>query len=165
MYIYIIIYNYISIWNTLERKRATWKSQFWPVERWRKRLACQPRPHPCSITGTYICDGIDCGDNSKDERHWKHFNGWQKLDCSRLIPVLEHVEKIGLFFNRWKFGSGCVDVAVVCFHYRTAMACHGDMWWPYLGSQKWDMLRTLSTFPPSNFKLTFHRISREWPVF
>lgn len=27
------------------------------------------RPHPCSITGTYICEGIDCGDNSKDERY------------------------------------------------------------------------------------------------
>ena len=26
-------------------------------------------PHPCSITGTYICDGVDCGDNSKDERY------------------------------------------------------------------------------------------------
>ena len=31
--------------------------------------AVLPRPHPCSITGTYVCEGVDCGDNSKDERH------------------------------------------------------------------------------------------------
>ena len=23
-------------------------------------------PHPCSIVGPYTCDGIECGDNSKD---------------------------------------------------------------------------------------------------
>ncbi|CAE7218070.1 cbhB [Symbiodinium natans] len=26
-------------------------------------------PHPCSITGPYVCEGTECGDNSEDERY------------------------------------------------------------------------------------------------
>ena len=81
--------------------------------------------------------------------------GWRKLECSRLIPVLEHVGNIGLLFNRWKFGSGCVDVAVVavCFHYHTAVATCGDPTWVV----KHETCSEL--FPTSSFKITFHRIT------
>lgn len=44
-------------------------------------------PHPCSITGTYICEGIDCGDNSKDERY--------QGVC----------DKDGCDFNSWRLGD------------------------------------------------------------
>jgi len=44
-------------------------------------------PHPCSITGTYICEGIECGDNSKDERY--------KGVC----------DKDGCDFNSWRLGD------------------------------------------------------------
>ena len=44
-------------------------------------------PHPCSITGTYVCEGIDCGDNSKDER----YDGV----C----------DKDGCDFNSWRLGE------------------------------------------------------------
>ena len=33
-------------------------------------------PHPCSITGPYTCEGIECGDNSKVGR-----TVWGSLDC------------------------------------------------------------------------------------
>jgi len=26
-------------------------------------------PHPCSVNGTYRCDGVECGDNEKDQRY------------------------------------------------------------------------------------------------
>eukprot|EP00913_Durusdinium_trenchii_P029040 g27229.t1 len=44
-------------------------------------------PHPCSITGTYVCEGVDCGDNSKDER----YDGV----C----------DKDGCDFNSWRLGE------------------------------------------------------------
>lgn len=46
-------------------------------------------PHPCSITGPYVCEGIDCGDNSKDQRYdgvcdkdGCDFNSWRLGDRS-----------------------------------------------------------------------------------
>mmetsp|Transcript_57187 Transcript_57187/g.136286 ORF Transcript_57187/g.136286 Transcript_57187/m.136286 type:complete len:481 (+) Transcript_57187:52-1494(+) len=44
-------------------------------------------PHPCSITGPHICDGIECGDNSKDER----YDGV----C----------DKDGCDYNHWRLGA------------------------------------------------------------
>lgn len=44
-------------------------------------------PHPCSITGTYICEGTECGDNAKDER----YDGV----C----------DKDGCDFNSWRLGD------------------------------------------------------------
>ncbi|CAE7727325.1 cbhB [Symbiodinium sp. CCMP2592] len=44
-------------------------------------------PHPCSITGPYICEGIECGDNSKDER----YDGV----C----------DKDGCDYNHWRLGA------------------------------------------------------------
>eukprot|EP00437_Effrenium_voratum_P003415 CAMPEP_0181422988 /NCGR_PEP_ID=MMETSP1110-20121109/13897_1 /TAXON_ID=174948 /ORGANISM="Symbiodinium sp., Strain CCMP421" /LENGTH=483 /DNA_ID=CAMNT_0023546101 /DNA_START=69 /DNA_END=1520 /DNA_ORIENTATION=+ len=44
-------------------------------------------PHPCSITGTYVCEGTECGDNSKDERY--------EGVC----------DKDGCDFNSWRLGD------------------------------------------------------------
>ena len=44
-------------------------------------------PHPCSISGPYICDGLDCGDTSKGQR----YDGV----C----------DKDGCDFNSWRLGD------------------------------------------------------------
>mmetsp|Transcript_57184 Transcript_57184/g.136279 ORF Transcript_57184/g.136279 Transcript_57184/m.136279 type:complete len:483 (-) Transcript_57184:60-1508(-) len=44
-------------------------------------------PHPCSFTGVYVCEGVDCGDNAKEER----YDGV----C----------DKDGCDFNSWRLGA------------------------------------------------------------
>eukprot|EP00438_Fugacium_kawagutii_P025437 Skav204282 [mRNA] locus=scaffold409:225873:227324:+ [translate_table: standard] len=44
-------------------------------------------PHPCSISGTYICEGIECGDNAAEQR----YDGV----C----------DKDGCDFNSWRLGD------------------------------------------------------------
>ena len=44
-------------------------------------------PHPCSITGQYVCDGVECGDTSKNQR----YDGV----C----------DKDGCDFNSWRLGA------------------------------------------------------------
>ena len=81
--------------------------------------------------------------------------GWRKLECSRLIPVLEHVKDWALVqslkVRQWMCGCGCCCSLEI--HYHTAVATCGDPTWVV----KHETCSEL--FPTSSFKITFHRIT------